>query len=191
MPAPAKRPTRITGPWSSLRILNSSSPIITKDLHAFLVTCISGWNDSYSEAEKQAIIDSLPLAYRKSELDGHDRLICPVTIDFVLDDPYIKAAITKFKTDVSEGFYEKGWQNQAKSAMQERRDGKFDAHLKENMEATFGDEQVAGQDDSVAINNDNSVQVEAESDGEWVEKKRTGKSKVFAKSPVLRQKRKG
>src|ERR1700754_2132777 len=138
MPPLAKRPKRNTGPWSSLRILNSTSPIVSKDIHAFLVACISGWADHYTQDERRSIIDSLPPQYRKYEIDSDGGLVCPVSIDFVLEDSYIRAAIPKFAKDMGEGFYEKGWQNQAKNAMKERRDGKFDEYLRGHTEEVFG-----------------------------------------------------
>lgn len=153
-----KRPARNTGNWSALRVLNSTSPIVTKDIHAFLGTCISGWAVNYTEAEKRAIIDSLPPQHRKYETDGDGLLICPITVDFMLEDPYVKAATAKFKRALADGLYEKGWQNEAGKAMQERRQGKFDAYLQEKTENAFGE---LGSDD-------NGVQDEAaSSDGEW------------------------
>jgi len=169
-----------TGPWSSSRILNASSPIVTqnKDIHAFLVTSISGWKDNsnYTEAEKRAIIDSLPPRHRKYEVDEQGNLICPVTVDFVAGDPYVKAAAAKFKKAVADGLFEKSWQNQARKAMQERREGKFDAYLQEQTGATFGEAELGPDLD------DDGAGVEAEvasasSDGEWREKRGKGKGK--------------
>ncbi|KIX99197.1 uncharacterized protein Z520_04773 [Fonsecaea multimorphosa CBS 102226] len=167
-----KRPTRNTGPWSSHRVLNASSPIITADIHSFLVTAVSSWTaeaDSYTETEKRSIIDSLPPRYRTYELDAEGRLKCPLSVEFVLDDPYIKAAVHKFKRDVSEGCYEKTWQNQARKAMQERRDGKFDPYLQEQTEQTFGDPSSSdGQDETAA---DKNIEPEVDSsDGDWAER---------------------
>ena len=181
MPSLAKRPKRNTGPWSSLRILNSSSPIISKDVHAFLVACISGWAENYTQEEKRSIINSLPPQYRKYEIDDEGGLICPVPIDFVLDDSYIRAGISKFTKDMREGFYEKGWQTYAKRAMQERRDGKFDGYLREHTEEVFGD-----HDD-----NADTIQADADStDGEWRENitKCKGKRKNHQGTQALLQK---
>lgn len=164
MPPLTKRPKRNTGPWSSLRILTSTSPLLAKDIHPFLVTCVSGWSDKYNEEEKRAIIDSLPPKYRKYEAGADGRLICPISVEFVLDDPYIKTAVTKFQKDVSESCYEKGWQNQAKKAMQERQDGRFDGHLREDAEDTFG----INQDGSGTGEIVDTVQPVVDSDdGEW------------------------
>ncbi|KAH0828458.1 hypothetical protein AYO21_00405 [Fonsecaea monophora] len=165
----AKRPKRNTGPWSSQRILNSSSPITTTDIHGFLVAAISNWTaepDSYTEVEKRSIIDTLPPRYRKYELDVEGRLKCPLSVEFMLDDPYIKAAVNKFKRDVSEGYYEKSWQNQARKAMQERRDGKFDSYLQQHTEETFGDSGLNSQDETA----DDHVDAAADSsDGDWAD----------------------
>ncbi|OAP57848.1 hypothetical protein AYL99_08586 [Fonsecaea erecta] len=165
-----KRPKRNTGPWSSQRIFNSSSPIVGADVHGFLVTAVSGWTaapDSYTETEKRSIIDSLPPRYRKYEVDDEGRLKCPLSVDFVLDDPYVRAAVHKFKRDVSEGFYEKSWQNQARKAMQERRDGKFDPYLQEQTEESFGDPGPDGQGETA----DEDIHPEVDSsDGDWAER---------------------
>ncbi|KIW99434.1 uncharacterized protein Z518_11173 [Rhinocladiella mackenziei CBS 650.93] len=182
MSSSAKRPKRNTGPWSSLRILNSTSPILSKDLHGFLVTCISGWNDNYNEAEKRTIIDSLPPQYRKYELDGGGRLVCPISIDFLLEDAYVKAAIPKFKRDVSDGYYEKGWQNQARKALQERQDGKFDAYLQEHAEQVFAEQQA--RDDS---SNPDQADV-VSSDGEWPGMSANGRRKSLPRTQVRRPK---
>ncbi|EXJ80053.1 hypothetical protein A1O3_08339 [Capronia epimyces CBS 606.96] len=176
MAHPSTRLKRNTGPWSALRILNSTSPIITKDLHAFLVTCISGWNDRFNEDEKSAIINALPAKYRKYKVDESGNLFCPISVDFVLDDPYVKAAICRFKKDISEGCYEKGWQNQARKAMQERRDGKFDTYLQGHTEEMFG-AQV--EDDSLDVT---ATEIDS-SDGEWARKGPRGSRKDLHVAP--------
>lgn len=164
MSPPKKKPKGNTGPWSSPRILNSTSPIAAKDIHPFLVSCISAWDDDYDEAQKRVIVDSLPPRYRKYEFDGSGSLICPVSVDFLLEDPYFKRAISKFKANLADGFYEKGWQNQARKAMQERSQGQFDVYLREKAEQEFGScvrEQIGDVTvDSCQINPDSS-------DGEW------------------------
>ncbi|EXJ61079.1 hypothetical protein A1O7_05232 [Cladophialophora yegresii CBS 114405] len=191
---PAKGSKRSSGPWTSSRVLNSSSPIVTKDIHAFLVTAFSGWNeasDTYTEAEKRLLIDSLPLAYRKCEPDHEGRLQCPLSTAFVLDDPYIKAATQRFKNDIADGYYEKTWQNQARRAMQERRDGKFDAFLQEQAEETFGEPRL-GEHNVAEGSGDADME---SSDGEWNgnrgKPQLLGHDKCIVEKPqVLRQKRK-
>jgi hypothetical protein len=166
---PSKKPKRNTGPWSAPRILNASSPITKSDIdiQVLLVKTISGWhadNSIYSEAEKRTIIDSLPETYRSYETDEKGRLKCPLPTTLVLDDPFLKTAITRFKNDVAEGYYEKPFQNQARKAMQERRDGKFDTYLQEHAQETFGCCDVndaADHDDKAEEAADGS------SDGEW------------------------
>ncbi|KIW67996.1 hypothetical protein PV04_03972 [Phialophora macrospora] len=190
---PTKGPKRSSGPWTSARVLNSSSQIVRTDIHAFLVTAISGWNvssETYTEAEKRSLIDSLPVAYRKYELDDEGRLKCPLPTEFVLDDPYIKAATQRFKNDVADGYYEKSWQNQARRAMHDRRDGKFDAFLQERAEETFGDPRF---DRDNVVEGAGDVDMES-SDGYRSETtarpKTTGQGKHATQSQVLRQKRK-
>ncbi|KIW12076.1 hypothetical protein PV08_09350 [Exophiala spinifera] len=128
-----------SGPWSTSRILNSSSPITDKDIHSFLVRAVSDWSTSYTEDEKRALIDALPPRLRVHDIDASSgTLVCPITPDFVLGDQHVKAAVPKFKQHVADGFYEKGWQNRARAAMRERREGRFDAYLQEQVEASFG-----------------------------------------------------
>jgi len=164
MTRPAKRPKRNTGPWSSSRILNSSTPIVGKDILAFLVTCISGWQENYDEEEKHAIIDSLPPHYRKYDVDESGRLKCPVSVDLVLKDSHLKAAVARFKNDVSEGHYEKAWQNRARKAMQERQEGRFDEYLEQHAEEMFGEQPDDGSQNADDQTEDHS------SDGEWGKK---------------------
>jgi hypothetical protein len=131
---------------------------------------ISGWNadaDMYTEAEKGSIINSLPPAYRQYETDGQGRLKCPLSTSFVLDDPHIKAAVHQFKNDIKDGYYDKTWQNQARKAMEERRDGKFNAYLQEHTEETFGDSGLEGGDDAAE---DSFHPDTYSSDAEWSEK---------------------
>ncbi|KAJ9504392.1 hypothetical protein H2202_000448 [Exophiala xenobiotica] len=152
----------ISGPWSTGRILNSTSPAATKDLHALLVQCISDWHSNYTEAEKRAIIDKLPPRFRTYDVDETTgSLLCPISADFALEDPYLKAAVPRFKQHVNEGYYEQGWQNKARKAMQERREGKFDTYLQEQMEAAFGDGEDVGDNGPVVEEGGLS------SDGEW------------------------
>lgn len=168
---PARQSKKNTGPWSTTRILNSSSPVVNTDLHAFLITAISGWSsdhESYTEAEKRSIIDSLPPAHQKYELDDEGLLRCPLSVDDMLDDPHIKAAIQKFKADVSDGYYEKGWQTRARKAMQDRREGKFETYLQEHVEETFGDCRLDEPDGSTEDTRDDTQ--ENSSDGEWCSK---------------------
>ncbi|KIW54344.1 hypothetical protein PV05_06708 [Exophiala xenobiotica] len=162
-----RAPSNKTGPWSTARILNSTSPVANKDIHAFLVQCISGWNENYTEEEKRAIIDRLPPRFHTHDVDEAGSLLCPISADFVLEDPYLKAAVPRFKQHVNEGYYEQGWQNKARKAMQERREGKFDAYLQEEIEAAFGDGEDVGDNDP------NVQEGGLSSDGEW----RAGKGK--------------
>jgi hypothetical protein len=171
MPAP-KRPKRNTGPWSPARILDSSSPIVKADVHGFLITAILAWNsgdDDYTEDEKRAIINSLPPACRKHETDENGRLKCPLSSEFVLEDSFLRRAANKFKTDVSDGCYVRSWQNQARKAMQERRDGKFDAYLQAYAEENFGEgngeDETDGSADELAMS----------SDGDWKAQGKAGK----------------
>ena len=137
------------GSWAASKILTPSSAIIVApvDIHAFLVTCISGF-DGYTEDEKRGIIDSLPPSYRQYNLDESGKLLCPITTDFVLSDSFLKRGVSKFMNDVEEGYYDPAWQTKARKAMQERREGKFDQYSKQHVEELFGDGTASQQGSS-------------------------------------------
>ena len=139
----------IKGSWAASKILTPSSAIISPsvDIHAFLVTCISGF-DGYTEDEKRGIIDSLPASYRQYNLDESGKLLCPITTDCVLSDSFVKRGVSKFVNDVEEGYYDPAWQTRARKAMQERREGKFDEYSKQHVEEMFGDGTASQQGSS-------------------------------------------
>ena len=197
------------GSWANTKILTPASAIITPsvDIHAFLVTCISGF-DSYSEEEKRGIIDSLPPAYRQYNIDTHGKLECPITVGFVMGDSFLKRAISKFKTDVDDGYYDPAWQTKARKAVQERREGKFDDYLKQHVEEMFGDgttSQQSGSKEEGSVNGaekgdmaepsgvlpdretSNDGGTGTSSDGEWVENKAEGRTRKrgAGKAPIV------
>lgn len=195
----ATKASTTKGSWATSKILTPSSAIISQsvDVHAFLVTCISGF-DSYTEDEKRNIIESLPPSYRQFNFDAEGKLLCPISTDFVMSDPFLKRSISKFKNDVEEGYYDPAWQTKARKAMEERREGKFDDYLKQYVEELFGDGTASQQSTSkeaenmsgierggddknvvdksegvphaIGVKNDESG-TPASSDGEWVEYK--------------------
>lgn len=143
-------------------------------MHSFLVQALSGWSTSYTEDEKRALIDSLPPRLRVYDVDSSSgALVCPISPDLVLRDQHVKAAVSKFKQHVTEGWYEMGWQNRAKAAMRERREGRFDGYLHEQIEASFGDvverEGVGEGGVGVGVGSGDAAVEDAacSSDGEW------------------------
>jgi hypothetical protein len=141
-----------------------------------LITAILAWHsgdDDYTEDEKRAIIESLPPAYRKYVTDEQGHLKCPLSSEFALEDSFLRSAINRFKIDVSDGWYAESWQKQAKKAMQERREGKFDAYLTEYAEETFwegnGADCIGNSTDELAMS----------SDGEWNAKGKAVKMVAF------------
>ena len=174
---PKKTSFPVGGSWAKSKILTPQSAIITQDLQSFLVTAISGWANNYTDEERRLIIDTLPPADRIYEYDEVGTLKCPISLDFVMTDPFLKRALSKFKDDVSEGSYEEKWQRDAKKAMQERADGKFDEHLKQQVEEMFGD---GGADESANDENDENHHQESDlsSDGSWSAKPKVSKSRA-------------
>lgn len=144
-PPPSKRAKRSRANFalSAPRILNSDSPILNNDIHAFLVNALSPvqWAQ-YTDEERRSLVDSFPPAYRRHEVESEGRLECPVTVSFVQNDGYLKAAIARFKRDVELGFWEESWRAQARRAMKDRTEGKFDQYLTEHAEEMFGEEDV-------------------------------------------------
>lgn len=109
----------------------------------------------YTEEEKRGIIDALPPSYRQYNLDESGKLLCPIAIDFVLSDSFLKRGVSKFKNDVEEGYYDPAWQTRARKAMQERREGKSDEYLKQHVEEMFGDGTASQQGSSKDSDNAN------------------------------------
>lgn len=138
---------------------------------------ISKWKTDYSDAEKRSIIDTLPTAYRVYQRDEAGSLVCPIEVDFIKCDPYLKRAISKFQEDVSEGSYEEKWQNQARKAMQERAEGKFDDYLQQHVEEMYGDVGVEKADEEAQERDDTGMS----SDGSWSGQKGTGGRKTNAR----------
>jgi hypothetical protein len=142
-PPPPKRPKRSKIPQSSIspaRVLNANSPVIDQDIHGFLTTTLSPvyW-PQYTEEEKRRLIDLFPAAYRNYNADADGNLECPVSIDFLQSDPTVKAGVAQFTRHLGNGCWEAKWQAQARKAMQERKEGKFDDYLSEKVEEDFGE----------------------------------------------------
>ena len=143
MAPPSKRLKRAKVALSATRVLNCNTPILTQDIHSFITTALSpAYWSQYSEAEKRKLIDLFPVAYRKYHTDENGKLECPVTMEFLQSDPYVKAGMARFKRDVEAGCWEAKWQEQARTAIQERKEGKFDEYLKEHVEECFGEENA-------------------------------------------------
>jgi hypothetical protein len=146
MAPPSKRPKRSKTGKISLsppQILGSNTPVIGQDIHGFVATALSPalW-DGYAEAEKRSLIGLFPGAYRKYNVDADDRLQCPVSIEFLQSDTHLRAGVARFKRDVKDGYWEAKWQDQARKAMQERKEGKFDEYLRDHAEECFGEDAV-------------------------------------------------
>ena len=138
MPPYSKRCKRNNGPFTSDRVLDMKSPILTRDLHLFLVRCMNAWDRMYEEEERRRIIDTLPVAYRLYKTDKEGKLICPVSIEMMDGNQDIKSAASRFQENVKSGYYEKGWQRVARNAMQERAEGKCNTYLEDHSEKLFG-----------------------------------------------------
>ena len=163
--------------YTSSAILKSTS-VLTKpstDLPAFLLTCLTSWSD-YTEAQKHQIISSLPPTYQIRRTDSDGKLECPLSIEFIREDNYLREGIEKFKRDVGEGYFDPTWRKNAAMAMREREEGRFDDYLRDKVEAEFGD-IVAEEDEE---------QETSQSDKEWGMDKSKGGGKAKAKGKNIR-----
>jgi hypothetical protein len=177
-PLPPPKSTKPTGSWAPSKILTKSSGVVKADVRAFLVTCITGW-DNYTIDEQRQIIENLPPS-RRFQISNPEtgKLTCPIDADLVANDPHLKRAVTRFTTDVSNGNYTPSWQEKARQAMKERAEGRFDEYMKQHTEDRFGsDDGSVGTDQTPAPSaqtsrhNDDGPQGQSmhndSSDGEW------------------------
>jgi hypothetical protein len=146
MAPPSKRPKHAKIPKITLsapRVLNSNTPILSQDIHGFITTALSpAYWSQYSEEEKRKLIDLFPAVYRAYDVDADGKLECPVSIDFLQSDTCVKAGVARFKRDIEAGCWETKWQEQARKATQERKEGKFDEYLRDHAEECFGEDSV-------------------------------------------------
>jgi hypothetical protein len=177
-PVQPPKPTRPTGLWGPSRILTRNSGVVTADIRAFLLTCVTGW-DNYTIDEQREIINTLPKSRRfHIENPATGKLTCPLDAGFVANDAHLKRATLRFTDDVAEGHYTPSWQIKARQAMQERAEGRFDEYLKQHAEDRFGgdDSSLASErtgDERAAASNHNDEAEQGQavedesSDGEW------------------------
>ena len=181
MAPPSKRPKRTKVPKLSIsapRVLNADTPILNRDIHGFITTALSPafWSQ-YSEEEKRKLIDLFPAKYRHYDVDDNGSLKCPVSTDFIQTDSYVRAGVARFKRDVEAGCWEARWQVQARKAMEERKEGKFDEYLEDHAEECFG-EETAGD----AVEDDDH----SESDWEQEHGKKRNTKKEYVVEKLLR-----
>ncbi len=191
MAPPSKRPKRAKMNLSVPRVLSHNSPILNQDIHGFITTALSPvqWQQ-YTEEEKRKIIDLFPVACRRYHQDATGSLVCPVNIDFLQHDAYIKTGVARFKRDLENGCWEEKWQRDARKAMRERKEGKFDEYLKEHAQEQFGEEAAAenvGQADGDDIDSDSDWGREngrKNTDDEYVVEKLVGRNENASKIEV-------
>lgn len=180
MAPPSKRTKQAKIPKASLsasKVLNSNTPILSQDIHGFIIATLSPmyWC-SYSEQEKRQLIDLFPAAYRSYNVDAQGKLECPVSTEFLQSDTYVKAGVARFKRDVEAGCWEMKWQEQARKAMQERNEGKFDEYLKEHAEDCFGEDAEHQADED-----------EVQSGSDWEQEHKKKGQKRYVIERLLRQ----
>ena len=182
---PSKRPKRTPGLSKTAiqpaRVLNASSPILQRDLHAFLPTALSPtyWAQ-YSKEEKANIIELLPDPYHKCDTDQEGKLRSPLGMEFLQEDTYVRAAVMRFERDMKDGFWEQGWRQQAQRANEMKLEGRFDDYLRNRLEELFGEEDVQGTDADMD-----------ESDSDWARKRQTTAEEEFFIEKLLQDSQDG
>ncbi|KPI36722.1 uncharacterized protein AB675_10100 [Cyphellophora attinorum] len=139
----------------------TSSGVVNADIQAFLLTCVTGW-ESYSADEQRDIINTLPQGRRLFVTNPETgKYTCPLEVDFIASDTYMKRAIARFKNDLKEGHYTQTWQRQSRQAMKDRAEGRFDEYLKRHLEDTFGDAEdtSASTHEHPVVNDDEATGV--------------------------------
>jgi hypothetical protein len=174
MAPPPKRPKRSKIPKSSLsaaRVLNANSPVFDQDIHGFITTTLSPvyWSQ-YTQEEKRRLIDLFPAGYRTYNVEAEGNLECPVSIDFLQSDTNVRASVAQFNRHLGNGCWEAKWQAQARKAMQERNEGRFDEYLREKVEEDFGEtaeDQVEEGEGRSAEAEDPVEEDEERSESDW------------------------
>ena len=146
-----------SGSWTTAKVLTKASGITNTDtpqIQSFLSQCIISW-DIYSLEDQRLIINTLPPTRRLFLINPEtQKFTCPLDAAFIATDPHIKRGVTRFKEDLENGCYTATWQRQARQAMREREEGRFDEYLAHHIEDNFGD-PIGDDDDPYHMSQEN------------------------------------
>ncbi|EEP78687.1 predicted protein [Uncinocarpus reesii 1704] len=165
-PSGARKPAgRRSGPgrpskkWSEPFVLTSDkSPLIDIDL-VKLLSDPRAWN-CLEEEEKREILSLLP---DTAHPDPHgnpedpDSKIPPLPHEFLRYSIPWRDAVRQFQVDLQNGRYDPEWQRQARQAVKERAEGKFDNWKEEQFEQFWGQKQkidwglIAGESSKIKL----------------------------------------
>ncbi|RAO65011.1 uncharacterized protein BHQ10_001023 [Talaromyces amestolkiae] len=157
--APKQNAARKRGPWGEDYLMTSTKSALA---HADLVRLFSNpkaW-ECLEEDEKRELLSLLPAhIHPNPDPDPNDpeAKIPPLPETFLRYDNNWRAALRNFQSDLESGRYRPDWQRQAKQAVQERAQGKFDDYKEQEFEQFWGQKQkinhglIAGESSKVKL----------------------------------------
>ncbi|QGA12613.1 hypothetical protein EYB26_000257 [Talaromyces marneffei] len=157
--APKQNAARKRGPWGEDYLMTSTKSAL---VHADLVRLFSNpkaW-ECLEEDEKRELISLLPAHIHPNpdpDPNNPEAKIPPLPESFLRYDNNWRAALRNFQSDLEAGRYRPDWQRQAKQAVQERAQGKFDDFKEREFEQFWGQKQkisyglIAGESSKVKL----------------------------------------
>ncbi|EED19297.1 conserved hypothetical protein [Talaromyces stipitatus ATCC 10500] len=157
--APKQNAARKRGPWGEDYLMTNPKSAL---VHADLVRLFSNpkaW-ECLEEDEKRELLSRLPAHIHPNpdpDPDDPESKIPPLPESFLRYDNNWRAALRNFQSDLESGRYKPDWQKQAKQAVQERAQGKFDDYKEREFEQFWGQKQkinhglIAGESSKVKL----------------------------------------
>ncbi|PCH05173.1 Hypothetical protein PENO1_023930 [Penicillium occitanis (nom. inval.)] len=157
--APKPNAARKRGPWGEDYLMTSTkSPLINAKL-VELFLHPKAW-ECLEEDEKRELLSLLPAhIHPNPDPDPNDpeAKIPPIPESFLRYETSWRTALRNFQSDLESGRYRPDWQRQAKEAVQERAQGKFDDFKEQEFEQFWGQKQkinhglIAGESSKVKL----------------------------------------
>ncbi|OKL63487.1 hypothetical protein UA08_01413 [Talaromyces atroroseus] len=156
---PKQNAARKRGPWGEDYLMTNPKSAL---VHADLVRLFSNpkaW-EYLEEDEKRELISLLPSHIHPNpdpDPEDPDSKIPPLPESFLRYDNNWRAALRNFQYDLESGRYKPDWQRQARRAVQERAEGKFDDYKEREFEQFWGQKQkinhglIAGESSKVKL----------------------------------------
>ncbi|CRG86257.1 hypothetical protein PISL3812_03260 [Talaromyces islandicus] len=154
----AARPTK-RGPWGEEHLMtNPKSALVNVDL-VRLFSNPKAW-ECLDEEEKKHLISLLPAHIHPNpdpDPDNPDAKIPALPDDFLRYDNNWRGALRNFQSDLEAGRYKPTWQRQARQAVKDRAEGKYDDFKEREFEQFWGQKQkinhglIAGESSKVRL----------------------------------------
>ncbi|QKX57087.1 uncharacterized protein TRUGW13939_04195 [Talaromyces rugulosus] len=154
----AARPTK-RGNWGEDYLMtNPKSALVNADL-VKLFSNPKAW-ECLDEEEKKHLLSLLPTHIHPNpdpDPDNPDAKIPALPDDFLRYDNNWRGALRNFQSDLESGRYKPAWQRQAKQAVQDRAEGKYDDFKEREFEQFWGQKQkinhglIAGESSKVKL----------------------------------------